>query len=159
SGDVLIAGGLANIIDDYLPTAQIYSPSTGTWSATTSMVQSRAYSTLTLLANGHVLAAGGRGSPGPYLKTAELYDPQLGQWTATEDMAKARDLLTATALPDGRLLIAGGLPAGPIAEAELFVPRAKDADCAAGGMCVSGKCVNAKCCEATDPIGAACSDS
>jgi len=68
--------------------------------------------TLTVLADGRVLAAGGTtgGSsfPSPALTSAELYDPATGTWTPTGAMADPRFGHSASLLPDGRVLVAGG---------------------------------------------------
>lgn len=75
-------------------------------------------STVTLLANGSVLAAGG-GPSGAPLRSAEVYDPALDTWTAVGDMAAGRGYGAATRLPDGRVLISGGTGGR---QAELFDP-------------------------------------
>ena len=81
-----------------------------------SMTDTRAYGTATLLADGRVLLAGGRGSTkegntillNAVLASAELYEPKTGTFSPTGSMAAARWGHTATLLGDGRVLIAGG---------------------------------------------------
>ena len=58
-GRVLVAGGPPNGRDIGWPTAELYDPSTGTWTVTGNMVRIRVGHTATLLPDGTVLAAGG----------------------------------------------------------------------------------------------------
>jgi hypothetical protein len=55
-----------------LSSAELYSPSTGTWALTGSLANARAFHSATLLPNGRVLAAGGLDA-GVDLSSAELY--------------------------------------------------------------------------------------
>src|SRR6478736_7810474 len=58
SGQVLIAGGKDDNFDP-IADAELYTPTTGTWSATGSLPAARAAHSATLLPNGQVLVAGG----------------------------------------------------------------------------------------------------
>ncbi|CAF4371848.1 unnamed protein product, partial [Rotaria magnacalcarata] len=75
NGTVLVAGGIGST---YLNSAELYDPSTGTWTSTGSMNFGRYGHTASVLANGKVLVAGGIGSG--YLNSSELYDPATGTW-------------------------------------------------------------------------------
>jgi hypothetical protein len=66
-GTVLVVGGVPN---DPLR-AELYDPRTRTWAAAPDTGVGRQYGTATLLSNGRVLVAGGRGGTA----SAELYDP------------------------------------------------------------------------------------
>ena len=118
---VLVTGGL-DINGNALTTAELYDPSTGTFSPTTGSMQFvHASHTATLLKTGKVLIAGW----GP--ATAELFDPSTGTFKATGSMLAARVSHTATLLKSGKVLVAGGIgdnggaPA-VLAESELYDP-------------------------------------
>jgi hypothetical protein len=127
NGQVLVVGGgtLGSNGDlSELRSAELFDPTTGTWTATRSLRAARAFHTATLLADGTVLIAGGDSPAGA---STERYDPNLGRWTETGPMTVARSGCTATLLPDGTVLVAGGRVAGenggkPAASAELYDP-------------------------------------
>lgn len=81
--------------------------------------------TATLLNDGRVLIAGGRGERVNAI--AEIYDPTAERFTETGSMITARYKHTAGHLPDGRVLIAGGSDErdwnGNLNSAEIFDPR------------------------------------
>ncbi len=139
-GTVLIAGGIDPSSGDSLDSAELYDPSTGTFSATSGkMTSPRALHTATLLANGEVLLAGGSTSSlfSGALDTAELYNPAAGTFTAVaHPMTSARASATANLLHNGQVLIAGGAIAdgSSIASAELFDPKTGTFTAANGAM-------------------------
>ncbi len=124
NGKVLVAGGVN--FSGSLASAELYDPTTGTWSPTGSMNTARYASTITLLQNGKVLVAGGENGP-EALVTAEVYDPAVGTWSPTGSMATARWLHAATLLHNGKVLVTGGLSAADgsgihLTSAELYEP-------------------------------------
>jgi hypothetical protein len=100
-----------------------FSQSTGTFSATGSMITPRFGHTATLLTNGKVLICGGGGFGGG---SAELYDPSSGTFARTGEMITPRSWHAATLLADGKVLITGGSGIGSIqsTSAELYDPSA-----------------------------------
>jgi len=112
NGKVLVAGGSCSASScSALATAELYNPSTGTWSLTGGMNAARENHTATLLSNGEVLVAGGDDGNQPFVKvlsSAELYNPATGKWTLTGSMHTARFNHSATTLGNGKVLFAGG---------------------------------------------------
>ncbi len=112
NGKVLVVGGhVGNCsANGALASAELYDPSTGTWSFTGSLNGPRVGHTATLLGNGKVLVAGGsanscRSDP---TNTAELYDPTTGEWSFTGNRNVLHTGHTATLLSNGKVLFAGG---------------------------------------------------
>ena len=136
NGKVLITGGFSyngECVDQSPPlmSAELYDPSTSSFSLTGSMNEARGAHTATLLSSGKVLIAGGGNGGGrpPFdgdgSATAEVYDPATGTFTPTGNMSGPRIGQTATLLLDGRVLIAGGITSGsssPLATTELYDP-------------------------------------
>jgi N-acetylneuraminic acid mutarotase len=141
-GTVLVAGGGGRVPASccapsphpafVLPTAELYDPASGTWTATGDMKEVRNYHTATLLRDGKVLVASGVDRNFNPLASAELYDPASKSWTATSNLIEAHSGQTATLLPDGTVLLVGGgngiywfegTSGGPeIADPELYDP-------------------------------------
>jgi N-acetylneuraminic acid mutarotase len=129
-GRVLVAGGRGSgSTFNPFASAEIYDPTTRSWTATGSMAEAHSLHAATLLPDGRVLVTGGQGWTGDRYQdvaSAELYDPATGSWTATGMMLKARFSHTATLLPDGRVLVTGGsaIDNGPpmLASAEVWDP-------------------------------------
>ncbi len=120
-GKVLIAGGSADSSGiSALASAELYDPTTNSWSSAGTLNMGRSSPTATLLPNGKVLVAGGR--DGVALASAELYDPATNSWSSAGSLGTARSYLTATLLPNGKVLAAGGLGSAALASAELYDP-------------------------------------
>lgn len=124
TGKVLVAGGVgSNSPLIASNSAELYDPTTGTWSPTGSLNNARFNHTATLLPNGKVLVIGGQNDPG--ISTAELYDPVTGFWTNTPAPGVPRYLHTATLLPNGLVLVVGGIGFSGVrtASVQLFDPN------------------------------------
>ncbi len=131
SGKVLIAGGRNGATTQ--DTAQLYSPSGGTWTAAASLNIPREQETATLLANGRVLVTGGV-SGTTALSTAAIYNPNsgAGSWTATRGpMPSALKAHTASLLAtrnwqlNDKVIVTGGNGgSGTLAVVYLFDPAA-----------------------------------
>jgi Domain of unknown function (DUF1929)/Fibronectin type III domain len=87
---------------------------TPTWRSIAPMHHVRDYHTLTMLADGTVLAVGGENTSDQSVVTsgelqAEIWDPATETWTNVASMAAARNYhSTAVLMPDARVLVAGG---------------------------------------------------
>jgi Galactose oxidase, central domain len=134
NGRVLFAGGesLGRVAN-----AELYHPSTRTFTPTRPMASPRVWHTLTPLPDGLVLAAGGETDScagnscffAGSIATAEVFEPSAGAFSSTGSMLVAREGHTATVLGDGRVLMTGGVSYGGIGifhgslnSAELYTP-------------------------------------
>jgi N-acetylneuraminic acid mutarotase len=133
NGAVLVVGGCVNdCLSATVKDAEIYNPSTGSFTVTGSMLQARAEFAIALLANGQVLVAGGctaynaNGCSATTAK-AEIYNPATGVWKATAAMHAARHAMTGALLPSGKVLVAGGATGASDAliSSELYDPGAR----------------------------------
>jgi len=124
-GRVLVTGGADGEYGGMgLARAELYSPTTRTWSPAGSMRTSRRDHTATLLPDGRVLVTGGTDANGQLQRSAEVYDPATGTWSPVAGMSIARTYHSATVLRDGRVLVVGG-GGGSVegsVSAELFDP-------------------------------------
>ena len=135
TGMVLITGGLDSGYN-YLPTAELYDPTSQKFMVLGNMTTPRVAHSATLLPNGQVLLAGGvicsAGQCG-YLASAEIFDPVARRFSAVGSMIAARANHTATLLSDGTVLFAGGNSTDALATAEIYDPGTRRFS-AAGAM-------------------------
>lgn len=129
-GRVLCTGGGVGRPDAnrFLNSAEVYDPSTGTWSYTGSMLTKREGHQAVRLHDGKVMVGGGEIPWKIFGDTAELYDPAIGKWSAAGQRPVPWRYGTLTVLADGRVLVAGGISAfgkGAItyANADLYDPK------------------------------------
>lgn len=118
-GRVLVAGGRSAQRGSSLrdtASAEVYDPSTGTFSSVGAMIEPRSGHTAARLPNGNVLIAGG----GDDNSTAELYDPVTYSFGVTGGMQVGRSKHTANILPDGRVVVIGGGSFFPVTTAEIY---------------------------------------
>ena len=110
NGKVLVTGGQGN--SDPLNRAELYDPSTHTWSTTGNWNNPRYFHTASLLTNGKVLVAGGLLTGGVWdgvtLDSTELYDPAAGNWTTADNLNDPRSCHTSCILTNGKVLVTGG---------------------------------------------------
>jgi hypothetical protein len=126
NGDVLITGGADHDSPGGIASAEIFRASSLSFEPVKPMHVGRVSHTATLLNDGRVLMAGGRGERVNAI--TEIYDPTTGRFTETGSMITARYKHTAGLLPDGRVLIAGGSDErdwnGNLNSVEIFDPKA-----------------------------------
>jgi hypothetical protein len=104
--------------------AELFDPSTRTFTRTGSPSINHTGPSATLLTNGKVLLAGGDWGDGDgATAVAELYDPATGTFATTGSLIVGREQGTATLMRDGTVLFAGGhLAPRDVALAELYDP-------------------------------------
>ncbi len=124
SGKVLVAGGFAGD-KNTLASAEIFDPTTKTFSSVGNMNFTRSGHSATILPDGKVLIAGGYN--GNYLDSAEIYDAKTGRFTPTGKMTMPRSEQAAVLLNNGKVLLAGGVGSGWtfLADAEIYAPASK----------------------------------
>ncbi len=117
-GKILYSGGASSV--DTTEPAQATTAVLDTtaanpqWQQTAPMNYPRIYHTLTMLANGQVLAVGGESTSDQSVATTgtlptEIWDPTTEKWSVAAPIATARNYhSTAVLMPDGRVLVAGG---------------------------------------------------
>ena len=139
-GRVLVVGGHQGrgAAIQLHPTAEIFDPDRGTFSAGGSMSVRRHKHDAVLLRDGRVLVTGGadeRDDQGVYAST-ELYDPRRGTFGPGSAMRLPRfkHAGTSVTLADGRVLLAGGA-----AQAEVFDPRTGGFTAVAGEARLAGQ--------------------
>ncbi len=111
---VLMTGGFTSIGDGYdTKPAEIFDPSTDSWSSGGATTHGRAGHVAAVLQDGKAIVAGGihgnlcinQSASGA---SAELFDPSTGMWSATGSMGAGRFAHSATPLLNGKVLVAGG---------------------------------------------------
>ncbi|MGA9356108.1 MAG: kelch repeat-containing protein [Terriglobales bacterium] len=124
-GDVLITVGADHDAPGGIASAEIFHAASNSFQAVAPMHYARIAHTSTLLSDGRVLIAGGRGER--VNASAEIYDPKTRQFTETGNLSVARYKHTAARFADGRVLIAGGSDErdwhGQLNSAEIYDPR------------------------------------
>ena len=113
NGRILIAGGTNG--PNIVRAAEIFDPSTHTFSPTGALRDVRDLHTATLLPNGRVLVAGGYSTNATStgaISGAEIYYPDTGLWIPTTPMNDARSNHTAVLMHDGNVMAIGGYANG-----------------------------------------------
>jgi hypothetical protein len=131
NGQVLIAGGFVWIpsgggfISVATGVAELFDPSSNTFTATASLNTARAEDIAVLLPNGTVLVAAGTNSSNTLEGSAEIYNPGTGAFTYTGSMTPTINS-SAALLPSGKVLVAGGFnnPNPQTSQAQLYDPSA-----------------------------------
>ena len=129
NGKVLVANGATNRPGSTsdpsfdLASAELFDPSTGSWSMASPTKQARAHHTATLLHDGRVLVVGGKAPT-----TTEIYDPRSNTWLTPGQLIVPRTSHSAALLKDGSVLVCGGIRTFPtmgpsLSSCEIFDPK------------------------------------
>lgn len=113
-GRVLIAGGfrLQSGSSEYLDSAEIYEPMTGSWFLVAPMPgPGRVLPAAAMFDDGSGLVVGGW-TGDIALADAFQFDPVLDAWSTLPTLTTARAFHTATVLPSGDVLVVGGFTTG-----------------------------------------------
>jgi len=111
-GRVLVAGGhdqASGFTETGVVDTNIFDPATNTWTKVANMHFARWYPSLTLLADGRVLALSGQSTPGVWVDTPEVYDPVANTWTLLNSVATSQvredEYPLTFQLPSGKVLV------------------------------------------------------
>jgi hypothetical protein len=117
-GRVLVAGGSYRgpMFGEYLASAEIFDPRTGTFSPTGSMASPRTGAAAAPLPGGRALVVGGTGRSNPTC-AADIFDTATGRFASVGCNVVKVGYPTAAPLPDGRAMVAGGSQLGTLGEA------------------------------------------
>ena len=117
-GKILYSGGASSVIgtEPAQGTTAVLDTTAANpqWTQSAPMLDARVYHTLTMLANGQVLAVGGEQTSDQSVATTgvlptEIWDPTSETWSAAAPIATARNYhSTAVLMPSGQVLVAGG---------------------------------------------------
>jgi N-acetylneuraminic acid mutarotase len=118
---VLLDDGSVLATGDGSTTALRFHPDTLSWTTST-YSGSRTLPTMTTLADGRVLLAGGTGSGGVRLTTAEIYNPDANVWTTAASMSTGRGAASAVLLANGGVLAVGGFNSDSLNSVERYTP-------------------------------------
>lgn len=133
-GRVLVTGGFGGpyaYASSAVASAEIWDPSSGTFSTTGSMANERVGHAATLLPDGRVLVIGGVGPQG-WLTSAEIWDVATAGFTPAGDFAGPEGVDTATLLPSGDVLVLGK------GAAKLWQPATETFASASSDLAVTG---------------------
>ena len=124
TGEVLVAGGLA-VVDGAVArttSAELYNPSTGTWSVTGSMNLPRAHYTGPVLTDGTVFIPSSDALPAG--TNADIYDPSTSTFRLTANFTTEQAGFHEAVLFDGTVLLASGVNAASavVPNSEIFYP-------------------------------------
>jgi hypothetical protein len=151
-GRVLFVGGMELRTGSPISTAEIYDPTSRTFSAAGALSAARSNVWAATIAAGPSAGAvvvGGATATEIYSSTSEIFDPATSTFRAAGKTVVGRLRPTVTALATGEVLLAGGeISAAPYraSTAELFAQLALGASCADDGDCFSGHCADGVCC-------------
>jgi N-acetylneuraminic acid mutarotase len=108
NGKIYAIGGTESVsfIPNFFNNAEVYDPSSNTWSTASPMPTARAQ-LAAAAANGKIYAIGGFNRDADLFSTVEVYDPSSNTWSTVAPMPTPRDFLAAAAV-NGKIYAIGG---------------------------------------------------
>ncbi len=129
TGQILVAGGLTGPGTALVltPTAELYNPGTGVFTATGSMSVARAHYTGTVLDDGTIFISGGAALPAG--TNADIFDPVAGTFRTTANFTAVQAGMRESILPDGTVVLTSGVNSNSavVPNSEVFYPLAAPA--------------------------------
>jgi Cys-rich repeat protein len=148
---VLVAGGSSKSVigNDRLDSAELFDPTTKTFTVVGKMAHVHAFHVSILLPSGSVLIAGG--NPENLLRPnspfVERWDPKTSGFVEMAPMGSPRAAPFVVPLADGRSLITGGFGTVALASTEILTALAGGTACKSNSACESGVCRDGVCCD------------
>jgi hypothetical protein len=124
NGGVIVVGGQTNgSAGGALNTTDVMGGG-DSWIVGPAMRVGHCHNTLTTLAKGVILVAGGRCGSSDSIAVAELYDPNMHTWQLAANLLQPIGSGSGLLLSDGRALVAGGQTAGGaiVTTTEIYTP-------------------------------------
>ncbi|MGC1617315.1 MAG: kelch repeat-containing protein, partial [Candidatus Acidiferrum sp.] len=124
TGQILVAGGLTGPGTALVltPTAELYNPSTGTFTPTANMSIARGHYAGIVLGDGTIFISGGATLPAG--TNADIYNPATQTFSTTGNFTMVQTGAREAVAPDGTVLLASGVnnanPVATVPNSELF---------------------------------------
>jgi N-acetylneuraminic acid mutarotase len=122
-GKVYAIGGGRDLFGAYLPTVEVYDPTTDAWTERANLPTARCFLSA-CVANGRIYAIGGSPSAQTGSSIVEEYDPATDTWTRKANMPTSRTFLSTCVVGETIYAIGGRMyPGGIVSTVEAYHPQ------------------------------------